>query len=105
MTRVDSSAEYLRNEYGYMFREITGDDIRHNHTAAKIRWLVDNYPDSIARVRTWLFPKDFLRYKLTGLISTEVSDAIGTLLYDPIASAGMKTTKATGTISNICINW
>ncbi|MGA2503073.1 MAG: FGGY family carbohydrate kinase [Anaerolineales bacterium] len=83
-TRSTPQAEALRQEFGSQFREITGDEPRHNHTAAKIRWLVDNYPERVAQVRHWLLPKDYLRYRLTGLISTDVSDAMGTLLYDPV---------------------
>ncbi len=83
-TRSTPQAEDIRREYGSYFREITGDDPRYNHTAAKIRWLVDNYPERVARVRCWLLPKDYLRYKLTGTIASDVSDAIGTMLYDPI---------------------
>ncbi|MFO8080652.1 MAG: xylulokinase [Armatimonadota bacterium] len=49
-------------------------------TAPKIIWLRDEEPDSYARVRRVLLPKDYLRLRLTGDYATEVSDASGTSL-------------------------
>ena len=49
-------------------------------TAPKILWLRKYEPDTYARVRKILLPKDYIRYRLTGTFATEVSDASGTLL-------------------------
>ncbi|UCH35006.1 MAG: xylulokinase [Armatimonadota bacterium] len=49
-------------------------------TAPKIVWLRQNEPDTYARVRKILLPKDYVRLKLTGEFATEVSDASGTSL-------------------------
>lgn len=49
-------------------------------TAPKIIWLRDVEPDSYARVRRILLPKDYVRLRLTGDYATEVSDASGTSL-------------------------
>jgi xylulokinase len=51
-------------------------------TAPKIVWLRDHEPDAYARVAKVLLPKDYIRYKLTGVHATEVSDASGTALFD-----------------------
>jgi len=51
-------------------------------TAPKIIWLRQNEPDAYARVSKILLPKDYLRYRLTGALATEVSDASGTLLFN-----------------------
>jgi xylulokinase len=49
-------------------------------TAGKIIWLRNNEPQTFAKVRKVLLPKDYIRYKLTGEYATEVSDASGTAL-------------------------
>lgn len=50
--------------------------------AGKILWLRRHEPENYARVRHVLLPKDFIRYRLTGALATEVSDASGTALFD-----------------------
>jgi xylulokinase len=51
-------------------------------TAPKILWLKENEPDNFEKVQLVLLPKDYIRYKLTGEIHTEVSDGAGTLMMD-----------------------
>ncbi|MEA3453899.1 MAG: xylulokinase [Candidatus Caldatribacteriota bacterium] len=61
-------------------------------TAPKILWLKENEADNYKRVKHILLPKDYIRYRLTGELFTEVSDAAGTLLFDVIKkrwSAGL----------------
>jgi xylulokinase len=47
-----------------------------------IAWLQDNDPQAYSRVRWALQPKDWLRWRLTGEIAAEPSDASATLLFD-----------------------
>ena len=51
-------------------------------SASKILWVRENEKDNYERCRQILLPKDFIRYKLTGVFATEVSDASGTGLLD-----------------------
>jgi xylulokinase len=51
-------------------------------TAPKLRWLADTQPELLARARELLLPKDFVRYRLTGAICTDPTDASGTGLFD-----------------------
>lgn len=53
-------------------------------TASKILWLRENEPENYKKVKCILLPKDYIRYRLTGELFTEVSDAAGTLLFDVI---------------------
>lgn len=62
--------------------ELTGNPALEGFTAPKVVWLQENEPDAYARVRHILLPKDYVRYKLTGELMAEVSDAAGTLLFD-----------------------
>ncbi|MFS8572117.1 MAG: xylulokinase [Clostridia bacterium] len=62
--------------------ELTGNPALEGFTAPKVVWLMEEEPDAYERVRTILLPKDYVRYRLTGELATEVSDAAGTLLFD-----------------------
>jgi xylulokinase len=51
-------------------------------SAPKMLWVRDHEPEHFARVRTVLLPKDYIRYRLTGVLALEISDAAGTCLLD-----------------------
>lgn len=52
------------------------------YTLPKLFWLARHRPDVIARARHLLFPKDYLRYRLTGEIFTDYTEAGGAALLD-----------------------
>jgi xylulokinase len=56
-------------------------------TAPKVLWLRENELENYSRVATILLPKDYLNLMLTGSLSTDVSDASGTLMFDVRARA------------------
>lgn len=62
--------------------ELTGNPALEGFTAPKVLWLKENEPEAFARLRHLLLPKDYVRFRLTGEIAAEVSDAAGTLLFD-----------------------
>ncbi|MGI6071137.1 MAG: xylulokinase [Blautia sp.] len=51
-------------------------------TAPKLLWMRKHEPENFTRIRKIMLPKDYLAYKLTGVFSTDYSDASGTLLLD-----------------------
>lgn len=51
-------------------------------SAPKLRWLADAQPDTLTRARMLMLPKDFVRYRLTGVAGTDPSDAGGTGMFD-----------------------
>lgn len=51
-------------------------------SAPKALWVRDNEPEIFARARTLLLPKDYIRFRLTGTLAMEISDAAGTCLLD-----------------------
>ena len=63
-------------------RRTVGNLALEGFTAPKLLWLRENEPASYDRLRTLLLAKDYIRYKLTGELATEPSDAAGTLLFD-----------------------
>jgi xylulokinase len=51
-------------------------------TLPKILWLREVEPAAFRRLSKVLLPKDYIRYRLTGVMASEPSDASGTLLFD-----------------------
>lgn len=52
-------------------------------TAPKIRWVQENEPAIFEKLAFVLLPKDYLAYRLTGEMSSDCSDAAGTLWLSP----------------------
>lgn len=51
-------------------------------TLPKILWVKKHEPDLFSRAELFLLPKDYVRYRLTGKLGMDLSDAAGTLLMD-----------------------
>ena len=51
-------------------------------TLPKLLWVRDNDPASYNRLHTVLLPKDYVRFKLSGELAQDVSDASGTGVFD-----------------------
>ncbi len=62
--------------------ELTGNRALTGFTAPKLLWLRRHEPDTYARIRRVLLPKDYVRFRLTGEHAIDVADASGTLLFD-----------------------
>ncbi|HBR02052.1 MAG TPA: xylulokinase [Ruminiclostridium sp.] len=62
--------------------EISANPALTGFTAGKILWVRKHEPELWARCAQVMLPKDYIRYKLTGVYATEVSDASGTNLMD-----------------------
>jgi xylulokinase len=62
--------------------ELTSNPALVGFSAGKLLWIRSERPDQFARARRFLLPKDYIRYRLTGVHASEVSDASGTLLFD-----------------------
>ena len=61
---------------------LTGNIAFPGFTAPKILWVKENEPENFAKAKKICLPKDYLAYKLTGVFSSEYSDAAGMLLLD-----------------------
>jgi xylulokinase len=81
--RTAAQADAITRRIGAQrLNEIAGNPALTGFQAPKILWLRDEEPDRYARVATVMLPKDYVRLRLTGEKSTDVSDASGTLLLD-----------------------
>ncbi len=61
---------------------VVGNQALTGFTAPKMLWVRDHWPDAMRNAAAMLLPKDFIRYRLTGVLATDMSDASGTLLLD-----------------------
>jgi len=64
------------------FIQISGNLALTGFTAPKILWVAENEPDIYAQARHVLLPKDYIRYKLTGVFAMDKADGAGTVLFD-----------------------
>jgi xylulokinase len=49
---------------------------------SSLLWLKENEPDVYKKAQVALFPKDYIRFRLTGHLGSEPTDASGSLLFD-----------------------
>ncbi len=61
---------------------MVGNPALEGFTLPKLLWLRENEPDNYEKLQTMMLPKDYIVYRLTGRLCTEVSDAAGSLLLD-----------------------
>ena len=81
--RSYKETEYLNNVIGKdKLTEYTGNIAFAGFTAPKVLWVKANEPENFAKIAKICLPKDHLAYRLSGVFSTDVSDASGTLYFD-----------------------
>lgn len=81
--RTGKEVEYLNNVIGKeKLSKYTANIAFAGFTAPKILWMKANEPENYSRIRKIMLPKDYLAYRLSGVFSTDYSDASGTLLLD-----------------------
>ena len=78
--RCASQCARLRAEAAARGRDPVG--LTTGQSAPKLRWLAETQPAVLSRARVVLLPKDFIRFRLTGALATDPSDAGGTGLFD-----------------------
>ena len=80
---VRSAAECTALETAFpALRQVTGNIAMPGFTAPKLLWIRKHEPELFARTRTVLLPKAWIRFRLTGEMIEEMSDASGTLWLD-----------------------
>ena len=52
------------------------------YTGGKILWLRDEEPENFDRMKLFVCPKDYIRYRMTGKLGMDVSEASGTGFFD-----------------------
>ena len=60
----------------------TNNQMLTGYTGGKILWLREEEPDNFARMKLFVCPKDYIRYRMTGTLGIDMSDASGTGFFD-----------------------
>jgi xylulokinase len=81
-TRCVSEAEQLNKTHHDMLKKITFNPINTMCTLPKILWVMKNEPDIWNKTSQFIYPKDYINYRLTEKIATDHSDASGSSIYD-----------------------
>ena len=81
--RTEKECEEITQKIGKeKLIEITGNPALTGFTLSKLLWVRNNEPKNYNRINKVLLPKDYIRFKLTGIFATEVSDASGMQMLD-----------------------
>ena len=80
--RSQAECDWAEQRAGDLLRERTLMRLGPVNTLAKVLWVRDHATDVYQQSRWMLLPKDWLRYRLTGQIAAEVSDASTTAAFD-----------------------
>lgn len=74
--RTQEECDYLNEEIGQdKISLYTGNKALTGFTAPKILWVKKHEEENFDKIAHILLPKDYIRYKLTGVFATDVSDA------------------------------
>jgi xylulokinase len=81
--RAVQETAWLNREIGEdRLSALTGNIAFAGFTAPKLLWVRAHERERFSRIDKIMLPKDFLAYRMTGVHSTDYSDAAGTLLLD-----------------------
>jgi xylulokinase len=83
--RAAKERDYVENKLGLDFiLDKTANYPLVSLWAPKLLWLRKNDPVRYGQIHKVLFPKDYLKYRLTGVYDIDVTEAPGTLLFNTI---------------------
>ncbi|GGD46943.1 xylulokinase [Paenibacillus nasutitermitis] len=81
-TRTTAECREIEQTLGAGLLAITRNPALEGFTLPKILWVRKHEPERFAQAELFLLPKDYVRYRLTGALHMDYSDAAGTLLLD-----------------------
>jgi len=64
--------------------QMTGNPVLEGFTLGKLLWIRDNEEETYKKISSFLLPKDYIIFMLTGNKGIEPSDASGTAMYDVV---------------------
>jgi xylulokinase len=102
-TRTTTQCRLIEVILGNQLLDITRNMALEGFTLPKLLWVQQHEPSLYKKASVFLLPKDYLRYRLTGQIHMEYSDAAGTLMLDIAAKQWSEPIcKGLGVDMNIC---
>lgn len=79
-TRTTKECREIEQKLGDGLLKITRNAALEGFTLPKVLWVQKHEPELFARAARFVLPKDYLRYRMTGHVQMEISDAAGTLM-------------------------
>ncbi|WP_159886691.1 xylulokinase [Paenibacillus puerhi] len=79
-TRTTPQCRRIESVLGERLLAETKNAALEGFTLPKLLWVQEHEPELLARAAVFLLPKDYLRYRITGSLHMDLSDAAGTLL-------------------------
>lgn len=80
--RSKEQVERLRNNYPEVIRKQSLNTPTTVWTLPQLMWIQQQEPDTWQKIQYILFAKDYLRFRLTGILATDHIDAAGSMFYD-----------------------
>ena len=82
--RTQKQCDWLHEKAGGLDKmlEYTNNPMLTGYTGGKILWLKEEEPENYAKMKSFLCPKDYIRFRMTGKKMMDVSDASGTGFFD-----------------------
>lgn len=81
-TRTTPQRQEIMDKMGDEFIDITRNQPLEGFTLTKLLWVKENEPDIWKKAKYFVLPKDYVRYRMTGNLAMDYSDATGTVLLD-----------------------
>lgn len=81
-TRTTEECRYIEEKLGPSLLDITKNQALEGFTLPKLLWVKKHEPEIYEKTASFVLPKDYVRYRLTGALQMELSDAAGTLMLD-----------------------
>lgn len=81
-TRTTAECREIESKCGDQLLEVAKNPALEGFTLPKLLWVKKHEPDLFQQASVFLLPKDYLRFRLTGKLNSEYSDAAGTLMLE-----------------------
>ncbi|SFJ88842.1 xylulokinase [Thermoflavimicrobium dichotomicum] len=81
-TRTTAECQLIEQTLGKKLLAITQNRALEGFTLPKLLWVKNHEPHIWEQATSFLLPKDYVRFRLTGQLAMDLSDAAGTLLLD-----------------------
>ncbi|WP_345808542.1 xylulokinase [Bacillus pumilus] len=79
-TRTTAQCTHITKKLGERLQQITKNQALEGFTLPKLLWVKEHEPEIDQQIDMFLLPKDYVRFRLTGSVHIDYSDAAGTLL-------------------------
>jgi xylulokinase len=80
--RCQQEVNDLSTHFAHLLEPVTHNPINTMCTLPKLLWVLRHEPETWQKTATMIYPKDYINFRLTGKLSTDLSDASGSSFYD-----------------------